>query len=78
MQIAAEHSETVGEGSRIRVEEGLLFDRVTLHATNVSPGHVELSTTIEADFTDTRLAFGNGAGVTAGITPNAIAIEFLV
>src|SRR5271163_4014996 len=74
MQIAAKHSETVGQGSGVRVEEGLLFDWVTLHSRDVAPGGVERAFAVEADFTDSGLAFGDGAAVAAGVAADSIAV----
>lgn len=60
------------------MEERLLLNGVALHAADVSPWHVELAATIEADFADSGLAFGNGTTVTAGKTAYAVALDRLV
>jgi len=75
VQIAAQHSETVSEGSGVGVEERLLFDRVTLHSGNIAPGNVERATVVEANLADTGLSLGNRAAVAAGIAAYAIAIQ---
>ena len=75
VQIAAQHSETVGQGSGVGVEEWFLLDGIALGSGNVSPGNVELASAIEADFANAGLSFGNGAAVTAGITAEVIAIQ---
>jgi hypothetical protein len=75
VQIAAEHSETVGEGSWVSVEKRLLLDRVTLNSSNIAPGNVELATVIEANLADTGLSLGNRAAVAAGVAPYSIAIQ---
>ncbi len=75
MQIAAQHSETVGEGSGVSVEKRLFLDGVTLHSGNVSPGNVERATAVEANLADAGLSLGNRAAVAAGIATDAIAIQ---
>jgi hypothetical protein len=78
MEIAAQHAEAVGESAGMGVEEGLFFNGIALHSGGVSPGNVELSATVEADFTDAGLAFGNGAAVAAGEAADTVALEFFV
>jgi hypothetical protein len=75
MQIAAEHSETVGQGSGVGMKERLLFDRVTLHSGDITPRNVERAAVVEANFADSGLTLGNGAAVAAGITTHSIAIQ---
>ena len=75
VEIAAEHSEAVREGSGMSVKKGLLFDGIALHSGDVSPGHVERATLIEPNFANARLPFVNGAAVSASVAANAIAIE---
>src|ERR1700691_5928310 len=75
MQIAAEHSETVGQGSGVGMKKGLLFDRVTLHSGDITPRNVEPAAVVKADFADSGLPLGNGAAVAAGITTHSIAIQ---
>ena len=58
------------------VEERLLLDRVALHAADVSPGNIQPSALVEADFADAGLAFGNRAFVAAGITAQPIGSSF--
>src|SRR5260370_28226623 len=75
VQVAAQHSETVGEGSGISVEEGLLLDGVTLNSGNIAPGNIERATVIEANLADAGLSLGNWAAVAAGIAAHSIAIQ---
>src|SRR5713226_3853584 len=75
VQVAAQHSETVGEGSGISVEERLLLDGVTLNSGNIAPGNIERATVIEANLADTGLSLGNRAAVAAGIAAYPIAIQ---
>ena len=75
MQIAAEHPETVGEGSGISVKKRLLLDWVALHSGDVAPGNVERAPVVEANLADAGLSLGNRAAVAAGITAHAIAIQ---
>lgn len=78
VQIAAEHAEAVGEGAGIGVEERLLLNGIALHASGVSPGDVERTAAIEADFADSGLTFGNGTTMSAGKTADSIVVELLV
>ena len=78
VQIAAQHSEAVGERAGMRVEERLLFDGIALHPCGISPGNVKRAAAVVAHFADAGLALGNGAAVTAGETANAVVVEFLV
>src|SRR5216684_4928023 len=75
VQVAAQHSETVGEGSRVGVEEWLLLDRVTLNSSDIAPGNIERATVIEANLADTGLSLGNRAAMAAGIAAYPIAIQ---
>jgi hypothetical protein len=59
------------------VEEWLLLDGIALRAADISPGNVELAAAVVADFADARLAFGDGATVSAGEAAEAIVFEFL-
>jgi hypothetical protein len=77
MQVAAEHAEAVGESAGVSMEERLLFDGIALHSGGVSPGDVEFATAVEADFTDSGLAFGDGAAVAAGEAADAVVTEIL-
>jgi hypothetical protein len=77
VQIAAQHSEAVGKRAGISVKKGLLFDGIALHSGGVSPRHVESAATIEADFADAGLSFGNGTAVAAGKAAHAIIAEIL-
>jgi len=78
MKIAAQHAEAVGEGSGMCVEEGLLLDGIALGSGNVSPGNVEGTAAVVADFADARLAVGDGAAVSAGEAANPAVVEFLI
>ena len=78
MEVAAEHPEAVGERSRVGMEEGLLFDRVALHAAHVAPGHVELAAAIEADLADARQAVGDGTAVAAREATHAVSVKLFV
>ena len=77
MQIATEHSETVGESPRVRVEKGLLFDGIALHSGNITPGNVESATAVESNFAHTGLAIGNRAAVAAGVAAHPIIIQLV-
>ena len=78
VQIAAQHSETVGQCARVGMEERLLLDGIALHSAHISPGHVERAALVVAHFADSGLTIGNGTAVTAGVAAHPVAIEFLV
>jgi hypothetical protein len=75
VQIAAQHSETVGERSGVGVEKRLLLDRVTLNSSDIAVGNIECATVIETNLADTGLSLGNRAAVAAGIAAYPIAIQ---
>jgi hypothetical protein len=77
VQIAAQHSEAIGQRAGIRVEKWFLLDRIALGAGSVSPGDEELATAVVADFANTGLAFGDGTAMSAGKTAYAVVLEFL-
>lgn len=60
------------------MEERLFLDWVALHATNVSPWHIQLPALVVADFANPRLAFRNGTAVSACETADAITLDRLV
>src|SRR5258708_1685374 len=76
--MAAQHAEAVSESAGICMEERLLLDGIALSSGNVSPGNVERAPAVVADFTDTRLAVGDGAAVAAGEAANPAMVELLV
>ena len=78
VKIAAEHAEAVRESAGIGVEERFLFNRVALGSGGVSPGDVEGSSAVVADFTDTGLAFGDGTAMSTGEAAYAVVVEFFV
>ena len=78
MQVAAQHSETVGQRARVGMEERFLFDGIALHSAHVAPGHVEHATLVVAHLADARLTIGNGTAVSAGVAAHPVAIELLV
>src|SRR5580698_8982541 len=78
MQVASQHAETVGECAGIGVKKRLLLNGIALYAAHITPRHVESSTLVVADFTDTGLAIGNGTAMAACVTADAVAVELLV
>jgi hypothetical protein len=60
------------------VEEWLLLDGIALSSGNVSPGNVERAAAVVADFTDARLAVGDGAAVAAGEAAKPAVVELLI
>jgi hypothetical protein len=77
MQIAAQHSETVGKGAGVSVEKWFLLDGITLHSSDVAPRNVKRASVVKANPANSGLSFRNWAAVSAGITSHTIAIEFL-
>src|SRR5208283_4248281 len=73
MKIAALHAEAVSESTTIRVEERLLLNWVTLYPANITPGSVERSAAVEADFANPGLPVGDGAAMSAAIAANPVA-----
>src|SRR5262249_5496316 len=59
------------------VEERFFLDGITLHSADISPGDVKLARAIEPHFADARLAFRDGALLSAGVTTQSIALERL-
>jgi hypothetical protein len=60
------------------VEEWLFLDWIALGSCYVSPGNQQRATVVVADFADARLAFGDGATVSAGEAADAVVLEFFV
>ena len=77
MQIAAQHSETVGKGAGVSVEKWFLLDGITLHSSDVAPRNVKRASMVKANPANSGLSFRNWAAVSAGITSHTIAIDFL-
>ena len=57
------------------MEERLLFDRIALHAANVSPGNVQLSPFIEANLANASLALFDETAMTTRIALQCVAGE---
>jgi hypothetical protein len=77
VEVASQHAEAVSEGARDGVEEGLLLDWIALDAAYVPPRDIELAAAVVAYLTDAGLAFRDGAGVSAGVAAQAVAVELL-
>ena len=78
MKVAPKHTEAVGQGTRISVEERLLLDRITLHAAHVSPRNIQRSAAIVTNLANSRLTVWNRTAVAASVTTHTIAIELFV
>src|SRR5258708_21680046 len=78
VQVTAQHSEAVRQCAGIGVEEWLLFDRVALHYTGVTPGNVQSPTSVVANLADARLAFWDGAAGTTSNTAYPVAVKRLL
>jgi len=75
MKVAAEHTEAVGKGARICVEERFLLDGIALHSGGVSPRNKEFATAVEADLADSWLSFRNGTAMPTRKTTDTIVPE---
>jgi hypothetical protein len=60
------------------MKEGLLLNRIALHSAGISPRNQQYSATIKTNLANSWLSIGNGAAMTAGETPDTIAIKLLV
>jgi hypothetical protein len=60
------------------VEEWFLLDWIALGSGGVSPGDIEGTSAVVADFADSGLAFGDGTAVSAGEAAQAVVIELFV
>jgi hypothetical protein len=78
MEVAPQHSEAVGEGSRIGMEKRLLLDRIALHPANVSPRNIQRSAAIVANLANSWLTVRNRAAVAASVATHTIAVELFV
>ena len=70
VEIAPQHAEGQGVPARKGVEEGLLLDRVHLHARDIAGGHVQLAIADVPDPAHPPLAFGDLAPMAAGQAAN--------
>src|ERR1022692_2872463 len=75
VQIAAKHSEAIGQGSGIGMEERLLFDGMALPSRDITVGNIEGATLVEAHLADAGLSVGDRATVAAGVAAHPISIE---
>src|SRR5258708_217948 len=78
MQVASQHAKAVGQGSGISVEKRLLLDGIALHASDITPGNVELPAEVVTDFANPWLALRNGTAMPASEAANAISLNLLV
>ena len=78
MEIASEHAKTVSERSGVRVKEGLLLDRIALHAADITPWHEKPTALVEPDLADANRAVGQGTAVAAGIAAKSTVGETFV
>ena len=77
VQVAAEHPEAEGQGTRNGVKERFLLDRIALHAADITPRRVELSVPDAADLADADGALRNGAAMPAGQAANPLLVDAL-
>src|SRR5262249_22756484 len=78
VEITTQHPETVCQSSRISMEKWFLLNGIALQSSNIVPGHIERSTTIESYLAHTGQTIGNGAAMSTGETAYAVAVQFLV
>ena len=76
MQVTPQHAEAIGERTGISVEERLFFDRIALHAADVSPWDEQRPAAIETHLADAGLAFRDGAAVSAGVAADPVRSSF--
>jgi hypothetical protein len=60
------------------VEEWLLLDGITLHATDIAPWNIQRPTAVITNLAHAGLTVGNRACVAAGVTAHPIAVQFFV
>src|SRR5262245_57096777 len=72
VEIAAEHTEAVGERTRVYVKERLFLDRIALHAADVPPWRVQRSAPVESNLAHTDGTVRNTALMTARVTANGV------
>jgi hypothetical protein len=60
------------------VKKRLLLDGITLDAANISPGDVELTAAVEADFADAGLSLRNRTAVATSKAADAVAVDRFV
>jgi hypothetical protein len=78
MEIATEHPKCQRIRTRHHMEERLLFDRVTLQRTYITPWHAQFSTLIKTYLTDAALSLWYLTSVAAGITSHRVIRHTLV
>jgi hypothetical protein len=77
MQIATQHSKTVGKRAGISMKERLLLNGIALDSADVAPWDIELSAAVETNFAHAGLSIWNRATVSARVAAQPIAIELL-
>lgn len=60
------------------MEKGLLLDRITLHAADISPGNVKLPAAVVTNFADSGLALWDRTTMPAGKAAHPVAIKRFV
>jgi hypothetical protein len=60
------------------VKKGLFLDGIALECSNVFPGHIQGSASIEAHLAYSSQTVGNGTAMSASKTTNPLLIELLV
>jgi hypothetical protein len=78
VQIATQHPEAVGKRARVRMKERLLFDRIALHAADVSPRNAQRSAFVEADLAHPDSAVRQGTAVAARVAAQTAVREHVV
>ena len=78
VEIASEHAKTVSERSGVRVKEGLLLDRIALHAADITPWHEKATALVEPDLANANRAVGQRTAVAAGVAAKSTVGQTLV
>ena len=60
------------------MEKWLLLNRIALHAAHVSPWHIQVPTTVVANFAHAGLPIGNRTLMSAGIAAHTVLVVELL
>ena len=60
------------------MKEGLLLDRVALHPSDISPGHIQGAGTVVTNFAHARPTLGYWTTMATRVTADAIAVQLFV
>jgi len=78
MQVASEHAEGEGVRSRIRMEEGLLLNRIALQRPDVPVGNHQRAAPVVADLANAAQPVLDQTAMGAGNAPHLVIRQLLV